>query len=164
MLNFLELGRFVGSLFRFTQRVASRPSKGRIFHSGSARLWRKGTLPCTRQERQQYASHRSGYGRSLGWAARRRCRPRARNAECSTWNVVRVYVLPCLCTYNESKMKPRKRVTKRAKAPRKVARIEASAGSRRRPRYLPEEWAGMYKPLKRPVTLRLVAHLLASFH
>jgi uncharacterized protein (DUF4415 family) len=44
-----------------------------------------------------------------------------------------------------------------------VARIEASAGSRRRPRYLPEEWAGMYKPVKRPVTLRLDADVLAWF-
>lgn len=66
--------------------------------------------------------------------------------------------------------KRHKRVTKRAKAPRRatkrVARIEASAGSfsgRRRPRYLPEEWAGMYKPVKRPVTLRLDADVLAWF-
>ena len=60
-------------------------------------------------------------------------------------------------------MKQRKRVTKRKKAPRKVARIEASEGSRRLPRYLPEEWAGMYKPVKRPVTLRLDADVLAWF-
>jgi uncharacterized protein (DUF4415 family) len=60
-------------------------------------------------------------------------------------------------------MKQRKRVTKRARAPRKVTKIEASAGSRRRPRYLPEEWAGMYKPVKKPVTLRLDADLLAWF-
>jgi len=60
-------------------------------------------------------------------------------------------------------MEPRKRVTKRTKAPRKVVRIEASAGSRRRPRYLPEEWAGMYRPVKRPVTLRLDADVLAWF-
>ena len=60
-------------------------------------------------------------------------------------------------------MKQRKRVTKRAKAPRKVSRIEASEGLRRRPRYLPEEWAGMYKPVKRPVTLRLDADVLAWF-
>jgi uncharacterized protein (DUF4415 family) len=60
-------------------------------------------------------------------------------------------------------MKPRKRVPKRTKAPRQVARIEASAGSGRRPRYLPEEWAGMYKPVKRPVTLRLDADVLAWF-
>ncbi|MGA2360807.1 MAG: BrnA antitoxin family protein [Terriglobales bacterium] len=60
-------------------------------------------------------------------------------------------------------MKQRKRVTKRARASRKVTKIEASAGSRRRPRYLPEEWAGMYKPVKKPVTLRLDADLLAWF-
>jgi uncharacterized protein (DUF4415 family) len=60
-------------------------------------------------------------------------------------------------------MKRRKRDTKRARAPRKVTKIEASAGSRRRPRYLPEEWAGMYKPVKKPVTLRLDADVLAWF-
>ena len=60
-------------------------------------------------------------------------------------------------------MKPRKRVTKRAKARRNVTKIEASMDSRRRPRYLPEEWAGMYKPVKRPVTLRLDADVLAWF-
>jgi uncharacterized protein (DUF4415 family) len=60
-------------------------------------------------------------------------------------------------------MKPRQRVTKRAKARRNVTKIEASAGARRLPRYLPEEWAGMYKPLKKPVTLRLDADVLAWF-
>jgi uncharacterized protein (DUF4415 family) len=60
-------------------------------------------------------------------------------------------------------MKQRKRVTKPAKAPGKVAGIEASAGSRRRPRYVPEEWAGMFRPVKRPVTLRLDADVLAWF-
>ncbi|MGA8540980.1 MAG: BrnA antitoxin family protein [Terriglobales bacterium] len=60
-------------------------------------------------------------------------------------------------------MKQRKRVTKRAKSSRKVARIQASAGARRVPRYLPEEWAGMYKPVKKPVTLRLDADVLAWF-
>jgi uncharacterized protein (DUF4415 family) len=44
-----------------------------------------------------------------------------------------------------------------------VTRIEASAGSKRRPRYLPEELAGMYRPVKKPVTLRLDADLLAWF-
>jgi uncharacterized protein (DUF4415 family) len=44
-----------------------------------------------------------------------------------------------------------------------VARIEASARSKERPRYLPEEWAGMYKPVKKPVTLRLDADVLAWF-
>jgi len=44
-----------------------------------------------------------------------------------------------------------------------VTGIAASAGSKRRPRYLPEEWAGMYKPVKKPVTLRLDADVLAWF-
>jgi uncharacterized protein (DUF4415 family) len=44
-----------------------------------------------------------------------------------------------------------------------VTKIEASAGSKRRPRYLPEEWTGMYKPVKKPVTLRLDADVLAWF-
>ncbi len=52
---------------------------------------------------------------------------------------------------------------KRAKASRKVTKIEASAGSRKRPRYLTEEWEGMYKPVKRPVTLRLDADVVAWF-
>lgn len=59
-------------------------------------------------------------------------------------------------------MKPRKRVTKRAKASRKVTKIEAAA-SRRRPRYLPDDLAGMYRPVKKPVTLRLDADILAWF-
>ena len=60
-------------------------------------------------------------------------------------------------------MAQRKRVTKRAKAPRKITKIVASAGSRRQPRYLPEELAGMYRPVKMPVTLRLDADVLAWF-
>ena len=60
-------------------------------------------------------------------------------------------------------MKQRKRVTKRAKAPRKGVRIQASEAPRRPPRYLPEGWAGMYKPVKKPVTLRLDADVLAWF-
>lgn len=60
-------------------------------------------------------------------------------------------------------MKQPKRVTKRAKAPQKVTALAASAGPRKRPRYLPEELAGMYRPVKTPVTLRLDADLLAWF-
>jgi uncharacterized protein (DUF4415 family) len=60
-------------------------------------------------------------------------------------------------------MKQRKRITKRAKAPRKAVKIAASPGSTKRPRYLPEEFAGMYKPLKKPVTLRLDADVVAWF-
>ncbi len=60
-------------------------------------------------------------------------------------------------------MKQRKRVTKRAKVSRKVKKIEPAAASRSRPRYLPEELAGMYRPVKKPVTLRLDADVLAWF-
>lgn len=71
-------------------------------------------------------------------------------------------------------MKQRKRVTKRAakgvKRPQKVMKIHARAGSGRRfgrsrrgGRYLPEELAGMYRPVKRPVTLRLDADIVAWF-
>ena len=60
-------------------------------------------------------------------------------------------------------MRQRKRVTKRARASRKVTKIEAPAGSKGRPRYLPVEWAGMYKPVKKPVTLRLDADVLVWF-
>ncbi len=59
-------------------------------------------------------------------------------------------------------MKLRKRDKRRAGASRKVTKIEA-AGSRRRPQYLPEGFAGMYKPLKKSVTLRLDADVLAWF-
>ena len=44
-----------------------------------------------------------------------------------------------------------------------MTKIEASTGSKRRPRYLPAEWAGMYKPVKKPVTLRLDADVLVWF-
>jgi len=65
-------------------------------------------------------------------------------------------------------MKQRKRVIKRAKASRKVARIQASTNSQKRPlrrgaRYLPEELADMYRPVKKPVTLRVDADILAWF-
>ena len=63
-------------------------------------------------------------------------------------------------------MKQRKRVAKKVKKvkkARKISRIEASAFGRRRPRYLPEDLAGMYRPVKRPVTLRLDADILAWF-
>jgi len=65
-------------------------------------------------------------------------------------------------------MKQRKRVSKRAKASRKVARIQASTSGQKRPfrrgaRYLPEELADMYRPVKKPVTLRVDADILAWF-
>jgi uncharacterized protein (DUF4415 family) len=60
-------------------------------------------------------------------------------------------------------MKPRKRVTKSTKASRKVTAIDAAAKSKRRSAYLPEELSGMYKPVKKPVTVRLDADVLAWF-
>jgi uncharacterized protein (DUF4415 family) len=48
------------------------------------------------------------------------------------------------------------------KATGKLTKIEASA-ARKRPRYLPEELSGMYRPLKKPVTVRLDADILAYF-
>jgi len=63
-------------------------------------------------------------------------------------------------------MKQKKRVARRAKTskktPKKIARIEAR-GARTRPKYLPQDLAGMYKPVKKPVTLRLDADILAWF-
>jgi len=64
-------------------------------------------------------------------------------------------------------MKRKKRVVRRTKtqkkAPKKIAKIEAASGGRTRPRYLPADLAGLYKPVKRPVTLRLDADILAWF-
>lgn len=56
-------------------------------------------------------------------------------------------------------MKQRKRVTKR----QKIGSLRASAGEGKRPRYLPSELANFYKPIKKPVTLRLDADVLAWF-
>jgi uncharacterized protein (DUF4415 family) len=60
-------------------------------------------------------------------------------------------------------MKPAKRLNRKAKAPRRVAGIAASAAARPRPQDFPEELAAMYKPLKKPVTLRVDADVLAWF-
>jgi uncharacterized protein (DUF4415 family) len=60
-------------------------------------------------------------------------------------------------------MKQRKRVARRTKTPKKVARIGAVRGVRVRPKYLPDELAGLYKPVKKPVTLRLDADILSWF-
>jgi uncharacterized protein (DUF4415 family) len=59
-------------------------------------------------------------------------------------------------------MKQRQRVARRKKTPKKVARIEAK-GVRASSKYLPDELEGMYKPVKKPVTLRLDADILAWF-
>jgi uncharacterized protein (DUF4415 family) len=59
-------------------------------------------------------------------------------------------------------MKQRQRVSRRKKTPKKVATIQAK-GVRTRSKYLPDELEGMYKPVKKPVTLRLDADILAWF-
>ena len=64
-----------------------------------------------------------------------------------------------LYMYSGVQMKQRKAVTGR----RKVARLRASAGEKRRSRGLPVELEGLYKPIKKPVTLRLDADVLAWF-
>jgi len=56
-------------------------------------------------------------------------------------------------------MKQRKRVTRRGK----VARLRASAGGRKRPAGPTPEWLGYYRPIKKAVTLRLDADVLAWF-
>ena len=56
-------------------------------------------------------------------------------------------------------MPAKKRVAKR----RKVKRLRASAGAKKRSRVLSDEWSKLYKPLKKPVTLRLDADIIAWF-
>jgi uncharacterized protein (DUF4415 family) len=64
-------------------------------------------------------------------------------------------------------MKQKKRVSRARKGAGKIAKLQAAAGmrkgERRRPKYLPDELAGMYKPVKKPVTLRLDADILSWF-
>jgi uncharacterized protein (DUF4415 family) len=62
-------------------------------------------------------------------------------------------------TYNEVQMKQRKAVTGR----RKVKALRAASGEKKRSRGLPAELEGLYKPIKKPVTLRLDADVLAWF-
>jgi len=59
-------------------------------------------------------------------------------------------------------MKHKKRVSKRGRATGKSVKRKVAA-RRKKPRYLPDELAGMYKPVKKPVTLRLDADILAWF-
>jgi uncharacterized protein (DUF4415 family) len=56
-------------------------------------------------------------------------------------------------------MKQRKRVNQRQKS----VSLQASTRGGKRPRHLPSELAGLYKPIKKPVTLRLDADILAWF-
>ncbi|MGH9643717.1 MAG: BrnA antitoxin family protein [Terriglobales bacterium] len=64
-------------------------------------------------------------------------------------------------------MKHKKRLSRKRKLGGKVAHLQAAAGlqkgQRRRAKYLPSELEGMYKPLKKPVTLRLDADILSWF-
>jgi uncharacterized protein (DUF4415 family) len=59
-------------------------------------------------------------------------------------------------------MKPRKRVAPR-KLQKKISRPRASAGGRKRPLQPTPDWPGYYRPIKKPVTLRLDADVLAWF-
>lgn len=56
-------------------------------------------------------------------------------------------------------MTPRKQLAKK----RKSASGKAAASKASRSRYLPDELAEFYKPVKKPVTLRLDADILAWF-
>ncbi|MGA7558373.1 MAG: BrnA antitoxin family protein [Terriglobales bacterium] len=56
-------------------------------------------------------------------------------------------------------MKKRKQVTKG----RKIARLQAAAGRATLPLELTEKWSGYYRPIKKPITLRLDADVLAWF-
>jgi uncharacterized protein (DUF4415 family) len=56
-------------------------------------------------------------------------------------------------------MKARKRVAVRGRA----GKLRASAGREKRPRALPEDLAEFYRPIKKPVTLRLDADIIAWF-
>lgn len=67
-------------------------------------------------------------------------------------------------------MKQKRRVTGRTRTSKKTARTEArkiarsqAKQERKRPKYLPDELANMYKPVKKPVTLRLDADVLSWF-
>jgi uncharacterized protein (DUF4415 family) len=59
-------------------------------------------------------------------------------------------------------MKPRKRVTPR-KLRKKISRLRTSVDRRKRPLQLTPEWSGFYRPIKKPVTLRLDADVVAWF-
>jgi uncharacterized protein (DUF4415 family) len=60
-------------------------------------------------------------------------------------------------------MKPRKRVTpRRLQKQKKVSRRASAAASKHPLEPLPE-WPGLYRPIKKPVTLRLDADVLAWF-
>jgi uncharacterized protein (DUF4415 family) len=74
--------------------------------------------------------------------------------KCSTWNIL--YLPDCM--YNKDMSMKTKRRTKTAKSGR-IARIRAAAEELRRS----PEMAEMYRPIKKPVTLRLDADVIAWF-
>jgi uncharacterized protein (DUF4415 family) len=74
--------------------------------------------------------------------------------KCSTWNIL--YCRDCM--YNEAMSMKTKRRAKSSKSG-KVARLKAMADELRRS----PEMAGMYRPIKKPVTLRLDADVIAWF-
>jgi len=59
-------------------------------------------------------------------------------------------------------MKKRKRVTPR-RLQKKISRLRASTGEGKGPLASLPAWPGYYRPIKRPVTLRLDADVLAWF-
>ncbi len=59
-------------------------------------------------------------------------------------------------------MKKRKRVTPR-RPQKKISRLRASAGAGKRPLAPLPEWPGYYRAIKKPITLRLDADVLAWF-
>jgi len=61
--------------------------------------------------------------------------------------------------YKYLSVKRKKRVAKSGK----IRRLRASADQTRRPRDLMAEVAGLYRPIKKPVTLRVDADVLAWF-
>jgi uncharacterized protein (DUF4415 family) len=61
--------------------------------------------------------------------------------------------------YNNSKVKRRKAVTGRGKA----IGLKASADEEKPASGLPAKWARFYKPIKKPVTLRLDVEVLEWF-
>ncbi|HEY1799953.1 MAG TPA: BrnA antitoxin family protein [Terriglobales bacterium] len=60
-------------------------------------------------------------------------------------------------------MKRKAKVTGKRKAGKKSINLKASAGERRRWHSSAAEFGEMYKPIKKPVTLRLDADVLAWF-
>ena len=67
-----------------------------------------------------------------------------------------------MCTYIGPIMKKQKRVTTR-RPQKKISRLRASAGGGKGPLASLPEWRRYYRPIKKPITLRLDADVLAWF-